>query len=83
MKFLVNYTIRDGEHEHLSHMIYEYDSLEEAIEGTKIKKESCGIIDHEDEPMSFGDCTTCTTIDSIQEITEEEYQVLHKFIRGL
>lgn len=81
--FLVNYTIRDGQHEHCSQMIYEFEDMEAAVAGTVIKKESCGILDHEDEPMAYGDGLTCTTIDSIQEVTDEEYAVLNKFIRGI
>jgi len=83
MKFLVNYSILDGEHEHYSQMVYDFENMNEAIEKTRIKKESDGIMDAEDEPMSFGDGLTCITVDSIQEITEEEYNVLHKFIRGI
>ena len=82
-KFFVNYEIRDGEHEHCSYMIFEFESYEAAVKGTAIKKESCGILDHEDEPMSFGDCLTCTTITSIEEVSDEEYEVLRKFLRGV
>ena len=77
--FFIKYTIREGEHEYRDCAIGYYPDYETALKETEVKHDECGL-DLEDEPMSFGDGLTSTTVYHIQEISEKELEVMKKFM---
>ena len=76
--YLATYTIIDGEHEHIDHLLIIATSNKQAWSFADSLAHDCSWDDEGDDqhPLSYGDGTTASKLRGVREVSEEQFTFL-------